>query len=228
MNLRKYRALILLILILPFMGYFEYWNYPYLVQAFPFPASQYRNLIESLKADGYRFILPRDYTGHEQGKVAIIRHDVDIKYNSVLIDVERSEGVRSAFYLRPDGDYFTQSISFFEGLQAQGWEIGFHYDSLSRSSGNFTQAITLFSAQLQYLRMFFNISTVTAHGDNYDANFNDNYLLYANLQNIILSLHVSDFSGLAGATVVQDTDHIWSNPDTKGWLVLVAIHTDWW
>lgn len=45
------------------------------------------------------------------------------------------------------------------------WEIGFHYDCLSRSNGNYTLARTLFQAELTEMRTFFNITSTRAHGD---------------------------------------------------------------
>ena len=198
----------------------------------PFPESKYMNLLTQLKNQGYTFItvnqLNASLAANPYGKYAILRHDVDFSFSGAknLVAVEEKFGVKSTFFLRPDAYYYTQSISYFKGLQRQGWEIGFHYDCLSRSGGNKTLATTLFESQLTYMRFFFNISSTVAHGD---TEYNI-HILNEKLYNetVWSSNHVSDLYTLQNYSYIADTNHIWQQPSTLKNLVLVNLHADWW
>lgn len=203
--------------------------YLYAERVAPYPAARYRNLLERLIADGYVFILPRHYGCVNSSKLAIIVHDVDFSVSgvAVFISIESEMHIKSGFYIRPDADYFTQNVEYFQALEQQGWEIGFHYDCLSRSSGDLSQASRLFEAQLVYLRTFFNISTTRYHGDSYNLNI-VNRDLYVLNQNIWRQNGLKEISNLEGWSYISDTNHQWSQPEKLGNFVLINLHSDWW
>ena len=67
--------------------------------------SRTRNIITKLQSEGYVFMLPRDYfAGVQNPKTALLIHDVDFNVQGaqVFTEIERSLGVKSAFYLRPE------------------------------------------------------------------------------------------------------------------------------
>jgi hypothetical protein len=188
--------------------------------------SRDRNIITKLQQQGYVFVLPRDYfAGIRHPKTALLIHDSDfyVQGAPVFVEIEKSLGVKSAFYLRPDADWYTQNIAYFQSLESQGWEIGFQYDCLSRSHGNRTLAMNLFVAQLSYMREFFNITTTDYHGDSYNISV-FNYDLYKEQEwnrmglNEVYSLNCS---------YVTDSNNIYVEPANFTDLVIVQLHTDW-
>jgi hypothetical protein len=188
--------------------------------------SRDRNIIIKLQQEGYVFVLPKEYfAGTHYPKTALLIHDADfdVQGAAVFTEIERSLGVKSAFYLRPDAEWYTQNIAYFQGLERQGWEIGFQYDCLSRSNGNRTLAMDLFKAQLSYMREFFNVTTTDYHGDNYNLTI-FNYDLYNKQEwnsmelNEVYSLNYS---------YVTDSNNIYLEPKTFTALVIVQLHTDW-
>jgi hypothetical protein len=185
-----------------------------------------RNIITKLQGEGYVFVLPSDYfKGARYPKTALLIHDVDFTALGapVFAEIERSMGVRSAFYLRPDAEWYTQNIAYFQNLEHQGWEIGFRYDCLSRSGGNRTLAMRLFAAQLAYMREFFNVSTTDYHGDDFNLSI-FNYDLYSKQGwdalglNEVYSLNCS---------YVTDSNNVYLEPEAFGNLVVIQLHTDW-
>lgn len=207
----------------------------------PYPASKYLDLLQRLKNQGYSFVGPQQLSQYSFGsdylikpvnsssKIAILVHDVDFDYKgaSTLAEVERAFGVRSIFFVRVDADYFTQSISYFQSLEQKGWAIGIHYDSLSRSNGNQTLAINLFTAQLIYARTFFHVDYSRSHGDNYNLNVWNEWL-YGNYTQTWSQLHLTDLTNIAGASYIADTNKVWSEPTQLKNIVLVNLHVDYW
>jgi len=186
-----------------------------------------RNIILKLQREGYVFVLPRDYfEGEHYAKTAMLIHDADFDVQGapVFAEIERSLGVKSAFYLRPDAEWYTQNIAYFQSLEAQGWEIGFQYDCLSRSNNNKTLAMQLFKAQLVYMREFFSISTTDYHGDSYNFTI-FNYNLYDKQEWRTLGLN--EVYSLSNYSYVTDTNNVYVEPASFGDLVVIQLHTDW-
>jgi hypothetical protein len=188
------------------------------------PKSLYFNLITKLKAQGYSIVLPKDFQAI--GKVAVLRHDVDVQTQGVeaFVEVERMQNVRSAFYLRPHMNYFPQNIERFQKLEQNGWEVGLHYDCLSQCSGNRELAENLFAGQVEFMRRFFKVQSTTHHGDNHNTINNADFY---NLQ-LWTQLNLRDFSAIPNASIVQDTWNRWHEPKEFGDVVLVLTHADWW
>lgn len=189
--------------------------------------SRTRNVILKLQQEGYVFVLPRDYfEGVQYAKTALLIHDADFNVQGapVFAEIERSLGVKSAFYLRPDAEWYTQKIAYFQSLEAEGWEIGFQYDCLSRSDNNITLAMQLFKAQLSYMRDFFNISTTDYHGDNYNIMI-FNYNLFDKQE--WSSLGLNEVYSLGNCSYVTDTNNVYVEPANFGDLVIIQLHTDW-
>lgn len=188
----------------------------------------YVNLLTRLRSEGYTFALP---TSNITGKTAILIHDVDFSYEGAetLASVEREFGVKSCFYLRPDAEYWTfpKSIQYFRGLECGGWQIGLHYDCLSRADGNMTFALELFKAQVEYTRKFFNIQSTSYHGDNYNLSIN-NYDLYEKNKLVWQTLNLTEIYSLENYSYIRDTNFNLVIPESLGDLVLVQFHADYW
>lgn len=188
-----------------------------------------RTIISHLLSLGYKFMLPREYFAQNQtGKIALLIHDADFKAGGIMtmIRVEKEYGVKSAFYPRPDQDWFMlDAIGFLQLAESWGWEVGFQYDCLSRADGNYSLAMALFENQLSYMRRSFNISTTDYHGDMYNFSIN-NFDLYNAETWAELGLH--ELYSLTNYSYYTDTNNILQSPaEPLKDLVIVQLHTDW-
>lgn len=197
-------------------------------QAFPYPASKYDNLLQKITNLNYSFVLPHEYN-NQKGKICIIVHDVDFSISGVKVftEIEKKFNIKSCFYLRPEADYFKQNINYFKKLEKEGFEIGFHYATLSRVYPSRNLATEIFVAQLKYLRNWFDIKTVRAHGDKYDFSIL-NYQIYDS--QLWSTLNITDFSNvhLKDFTYIADTNHVWKEPSEYLDLIFINLHSDWW
>ena len=189
--------------------------------------NDYRDILDRLKHEGYSFQFPNDtFTG----KTVVLIHDVDYNFEGakVLAEVEQEYGLRSVFYLRPDANYFTTSIKFFRELEAEGWQIGLHYDCLSRADNDTALALEMFRAHTTYLRTFFNVSLTSYHGDvEYRTDIN-NYRLYAENTDVWRELELTEVYSYQNFSYIRDTDNHLIIPESLGNLVIVQLHADWW
>lgn len=184
-------------------------------------------IVSDLLSRGYQFVLPRDYfAGNFSGRIAILIHDADFSNRgfSRFIEIERELNIRSAFYPRPDDEFFSSEVKNYLQAEAEGWEIGFQYDCLSRADGNRTLALMLFKAQLGYMRSLFNVSTTTYHGDYYNFSIS-NYDLYD--KELWHSLDLNEVYSLSGYSYYSDSDNRLVVPEVLSDLVIVQLHTDW-
>ncbi len=192
--------------------------------------SRDRLLITELQAAGYKFELPREFFAEaiHENKTALLIHDADFSLSGLakFKQIESELGVKSAFYIRPDAEFFTQGIKELQETEAQGWEIGFQYDCLSRSAGDRALAMKLFDAQLSYMRAFFNISSSDYHGDSFDLSIN-NFELYD--QGLWRDAGLHEVYSLQGISYFSDTNNKLQGPDLAdlGPVVVVQLHTDW-
>ena len=156
-----------------------------------FTLDSYRALLETLSAHGYRFLTFEAYCerrmrGEDAGpRFVILRHDVDkLPANSLrTAEIEHALGIRATYYFRltestetlrarVDGLGSEGSIGSAEDGQAQyvkaiaglGHEVGYHYEDLSLTDGDTTQAYVHFEAALAYLRTFYPVRTICMHG----------------------------------------------------------------
>jgi hypothetical protein len=191
--------------------------------------SRDRNIITKLQNEGYIFVLPRDYfAGTHYPKTALLIHDVDFAVQGapVFERIERSLGVKSAFYLRPDTEWYQNNLAYFQKLATQGWEIGYQYDCLSRSDGNQTLAMQLFKTQLSSMRSCFNVSTTDYHGDDYNLTI-VNFDLYLSNKQDWSKLSLNEVYSLNNYSYVTDSNNVFIEPARFGELVVVQLHTDW-
>lgn len=202
-----------------------------------FPCINYTNLLQRFKNLGYRFVQPRDYNSSLTGKICVIVHDVDFRWEgaAILSSIERDFGIKSAFFLRVDANYYNDNIaiSFFKDLQEQGWEIGIHYDCLSRNDGDQQAALSQYVNQISLIRQTFNVSDSRYHGDVYNLNIHNDWL-YGNHTQVWQDLHLREASSTSmtelfyGWSYISDSNGKWKEPQQLGDHVLINLHADWW
>lgn len=192
--------------------------------------AHYERILTEIQAQGYTLMSPRDYFySNFTGKAALLCHDVDYDTSGFVVfeRVEAKLNVSSCFYLRPDADYYVQSIPVFQDLEEKGWEIGYQYCTLSRSNGDKSQALQVFKAQLTYMRAFFNVSTTNSHGDNYNSSIYNQALwnrkTWQDLGLKDLMMEPANYSYIS-----DSNNYYYQDPLPWQDLLIVQLHTDWW
>ena len=192
---------------------------------------KYRSILNEVLDAGYVFVLPNEYEGTTHEKTAILFHDCDFNLNGipVFVGVERELDIKSAFYIRPNSQYFFTNIERFQALEMHGWEIGFHYDTLSKSNGDMSEAVFKFTEQLKLLRGYFNIFTVRPHGDKYNFSIYNRELFYQNT-NLETDAKIDDLTFNQTYTYIKDTNNKIVFPPESDWetLIIMNFHSDWW
>jgi hypothetical protein len=144
-----------------------------------FTLKAYLSFLLAIVESGYRVITVRDYlTSGQPSPFVILRHDVEWSPRRArdIADAELRLGLRSTFYFRANTRAY--DIPLMLQLQNDGFEIGYHYDTLDRCNGDFDKAIALFEEELARFRLAgVSVQTVCSHGNprvrkrGYQANY---------------------------------------------------------
>lgn len=106
----------------------------------------------------------RNKSGSLHDRYLIMRHDVDADVTNALhmARIDAAHGVRSTFYFRMKPLIFDPGI--IKQIKSMGHEIGYHYEVLSDTKGNYEQGRRLFLRNLQRLRKIVPVHTACMHG----------------------------------------------------------------
>lgn len=159
-------------------------------------------------------------------------------------EMEKVYGIRSTLYFRVDTKAF--DLSVMRHLQDEGFEIGYHFNTLDRCGGDFDKAIALFEQELNQLRKAgIHVETVCSHGDprvkKIGYNVNNEIFLRApdlRLRNHLLGeayldIDFSSLQYLSDAGVrwnkSRSTKELISRIACKEWPVIYMLtHPDYW
>jgi len=127
----------------------------------------YKELLNSLKKQNYQFITAEEfyYSKYDKNRPFIImRHDVDRRPNNSLkmAKIEKSMGIKATYYFRAIPQTLKPKI--IKEISTLGHEIGYHYESLSQTNGDYKKAIEDFKKNLSKLRRLSPIKTIAMHG----------------------------------------------------------------
>ena len=124
-------------------------------------------LLESLLRQGFSFCTLNSYVSAAPAaaeKTIVLRHDVEEKYEHALrfARIQHALGIQGSYYFRilpkPQNEGIIREIA------SLGHETGYHYDDLSECHGNYAKAIARFEQNLNYLRQFGPVTTMTMEG----------------------------------------------------------------
>ncbi|MEM4782595.1 MAG: hypothetical protein QXG03_13675 [Halalkalicoccus sp.] len=129
-----------------------------------FTFDHYGRLLDAALDSGYTFYTVDEYVRgdeHESPHI-VVRHDVDRKIGTArsMARVEAERGVPTTYYFR--------TSTFRPDLVAErrdlGHEVGYHYEDLVKTRGDFEAAHERFSRNLTSFREHADISTICPHG----------------------------------------------------------------
>jgi hypothetical protein len=129
-----------------------------------FSLQMYRKLVSALKRQGYQFQCLGDFINNPLPKVAIIRHDIDLRGTTALrfAEMEKELGIRATFNFRITRQSFIPEV--IRTVVQLGHEIGYHYEDLTMANGDMDLAIHTFKKNLELLRTYYPITTICMHG----------------------------------------------------------------
>jgi len=204
-----------------------------------FTYKTYELLLRTILKKGYKIYTVQEYLENaSKRRVVILRHDVDRSLNNALdlAKIEYKLGIRSTYYFRTS----TFKLSVVKEIAKMGHEIGYHYETLFKAKGNYEKAIIIFENELKYMRKYFQIKTICAHGNifmkgiNYDLWKKYDFKRYDIIGEAYLSLAKKSDTIIS----LSDTGRRWNlfnntfklinnlNKNTKNYYLLV--HPDKW
>ena len=125
---------------------------------------KFNQLLKSLLLQGFSFQDFRGYLSSPNEKLIVLRHDVDLKpINSLkTAKIENKLGINGTYYFRSVPQSFDENI--IRQIADLGHEIGYHYENLATSKGNFNEAIADFERNLERFRKIVPVKTICMHG----------------------------------------------------------------
>lgn len=129
-----------------------------------FGLSDYKQLLRTALDQGYEFYTVAEYfdTTTLDTPSIVLRHDVDRRvHNAVaLAEVETDLGIDATYYFRTS----TFDPDLAESMEADGHEIGYHYEDLANERGDVRRAHARFAANLASFRQHVTVDTICSHG----------------------------------------------------------------
>lgn len=129
-----------------------------------FTLKTFTTLLSEFKKAGYEFQTFEEFLLNPGLKSIILRHDVDrLAANSLAIaKIEMEFEIKGSFYFRIGKE--SNQPDIIRQIRNMGHEIGYHYEDLTLSKGNFEEAYQLFLGHLNYFRQFYPVRTICMHG----------------------------------------------------------------
>ena len=130
-----------------------------------FTLEKYRLLLTTLREAGYRTMALEDYvSGDQEGRVCILRHDVDMRPERAveMAKAEQAMGVRASYYFR--SVLQSNKPACIQQVVAAGHELGYHYEDYVLKDAQREEAWEHFKRKLEYFRQFYPVKTICAHG----------------------------------------------------------------
>lgn len=131
-----------------------------------FTLEKYKQLCNAIKKSECTPLTVQQYLSNSKpSSFIILRHDVDRKpFNALrMAELENKLEIHSTYYFRTVTGVFKPDI--IKRIASMGHEIGYHYETLSLTKGNFQRAIEIFKRDLAKFRNIgIDVKTICAHG----------------------------------------------------------------
>ena len=178
--------------------------------------------------------------------LVLIRHDVDIslKRSQQLMLLEQQLTIPACYYIRNNNDTYTfeEAQTFIQQLSTSPFfEVGFHYESISKCKGDLERATESFLKEVSLFRQIYPLRMVCPHGVSKYHNgliekrklVDFSKLGIFSAYSLPYDYYTSDSGGRhhfqkenKRKTFLQTLEFIFSLP--TGSLVQINIHPDWW
>lgn len=139
-----------------------------------FTLNKYRELCNTISNSEYSSLTLEEYFSERElpDKFIIVRHDVDDEpeYTLKMARLEHELNIKSTYYFRTNKNVFVGGI--IREVKNLGHEIGYHYEVLDETFGNYEEAIALFGHNLNKFKPFYDVKTIAQHGSPLIGNLN--------------------------------------------------------
>lgn len=126
----------------------------------------YKKLLNEFIFKGFKFLTFENFLSDnlQFNKIIIMRHDVDrLPKNALkMAKLEHEMDIKASYYFRITSNSFDKNI--IKKIASYGHEIGYHYEDLSITKGDYNKAIELFKKNLNHFRQLYPIKTICMHG----------------------------------------------------------------
>lgn len=124
----------------------------------------YGELLDELIAAEYNCMTFQDYMQASDGRIVILRHDVDSwPINAKqMAEIEARRDIKATYYFRKSPLSYNEKV--LDSIIAFGHEIGYHYEDLSACNGDKQKAIKRFEKNLSFYRQYYPVKTIAMHG----------------------------------------------------------------
>ena len=121
-----------------------------MIKLLDFTLEKYKKLINTMSDSDYKVLTVSEYLSSDlnsMDKFIILRHDVDISsdYQLEFAKYESSKGINSTYYVRCVKGVINFSV--LNQIKDLGHEIGYHYETLTKSNGNYDIALKTFKKE---------------------------------------------------------------------------------
>lgn len=129
-----------------------------------FTTQKYEQLLQTIKNHNIPVYGVKSWQEQKPVEGILLRHDVDRKPRSSLraAEIESKYGIRTTYYFRITRSSFDESV--IRQIFQMGHEIGYHYEDLSISKGDYAEAFEQFQKHLSSLRRLVPVETIAMHG----------------------------------------------------------------
>lgn len=128
-----------------------------------FSLTVYKKLILAMQQAGYCFQTIEEFLVRPEEKVIVLRHDCDIwpGHDLTMAEIESRANIKATYYFRMP---YTFNIEVITKIRDLGHEIGYHYENLADSKGDYSKAIISFRQNLNKIRNLYPVRTIVMHG----------------------------------------------------------------
>ena len=171
----------------------------------------YREMLDCFLCAGYRFTTFEGFLSYPFEKVVILRHDVDKRPDHALemALIEKKLNIKASYYFRIVKESYNEIIM--KKIAEMEHEIGYHYEDLALSRGDFSKAIDSFEKNLNRFRENFAVKTICMHGSAFSKW--DNRLLWGKYDYKDFGVIGEPYLDIAFNNVLYltDTGRTWNN-----------------
>lgn len=159
-----------------------------------FTFDKYRKLCKAISNSGYQTLTMEEYFSYKEKarRYILIRHDIDSipNYAQKMAKLENEMNISSTYYFRHIEGLFIPDLM--RNIAELGHEIGYHYEVVDKSLGDYEVAIKLFAKELADFRDIYDVKTIAQHGSPLLGNLAATSVtgIYNILKNIIVNKNV--------------------------------------
>ena len=129
-----------------------------------FTIKKYKELLKALMNMGFEFQTFEEFLIKPAPKSIVLRHDVDLlPFNSLnFAKIQNNLHIKGTYYFRAVPESW--NVQVIKEISSLGHEIGYHYENLTKCSGDLSMGIQDFKNNLKALRELAPVSTICMHG----------------------------------------------------------------